>query len=1643
MPNILDERIVGHEEGLQNAMQSFGYSYMGTEKNGMLIFRNPSPEQKGSQPEIKAESWQEVPEIINSLCRRDEKIPASVLEERAKNDYITGVGNAQLPMRKEKERESALTGACFSAMREAGYELDKVHNGTFYFHDKDSASGTAVPVFPMEKAYDLIKEKRKSIPDSRKGEFDESVRRAADSGMRDGERMYRTANQDAADIYIQPERMIKETADRMFDSEEIEHSFEKQCGFSADISDIGKNDKTSAVQAIAAGSAMHLFGYEYAGTSGKNIEFKNTGSPYEGPLPFKASGENDKIVIGDWSQLTRTMNTLTMSCSSDKSMQDAMSRKINQTYRENASSLSSEINAIGNDEGFKAVMSHFGYAFQESGDGKIRFSDILNDKEHANPDIVAGKWNEMPDKIKGLCDRLPQDTQKEEIENVIGLYRDTVKRVRSRKTAAVGEEEDKEEQTADKEKPIEKTLDEAGNDSEEPSADDERAEGGRHSAADVPEGASAAAGGILLNEKNIKDSKTDSTIKEEVKDMGSKDFSEDAADDTKSGNAEEEQDSADKETTDRASQAEAQGRQADSSRKEETIERPVPESIPENGEKPGRQEEAKKEAAAAEAPQWQKDAQASASAASAASAITEEQRTQWANEALHRDQNVINSTRDYEKPEQKREGIGINLRPHVQEGSNMVRTMGSGVKNEVQSNTDVGIAWGYVETAATPVLHAAVGIGAAALSHSCVANAARVAGKIDEETLKSIGLSKSDTEFFDVDGCNRFMSRLNQAAYQRGLAGKSSTGIGDKNITSKNAFLLRLKLLSGKTGNFTSNVPKGEKSFLRDLTKEDRAIINMGINTRNADKFSKMASSNFSKVLDDPKSQMKHLLNGTDTQRGLQINMKVGNVLKRTLSTMVGVGLDAGFTASRAIGAAARKIKVTKVKKKMAGAASSAEKAALEAKLNAMKARAERSRGRHTTVQKVMRSPAKEIGRAIRAKVRKQIAKFNVFANLKTIGTIKKVMSVIAAALSIVISIVEILLFIIAIVIVFSVLISFMSLTSSTNIELDAYNDGVRTAVSYINSDQKKFNTKVSKLGGTDAYKVDRNYVSYVDLDAYPSADDDVYMTDDTEVKVDTQTAAADVSKAGSTTEYTEMSVSQFLSAVKNVYQTAHDGNYTYGDSGGTPPTSDHVISCDRLVSKALWDLGYTDQVAGGEVVITTRGDEYNLGSYLQKHGWTQITDPTQLKAGDVVFVGDVSNPHHVFVLTDYDASTGICSKYDMGSQARIESQQPFVGANLQESGAFAYAYRCTGTNQFGSGSTNGREILTMANIYYNYDLQGAIKNKEIPLEKYISSVFNSSHKVILKKLELIDLHDGCATRTETVSRYNPETKKTEEVEVQIPYCKGHKYYHYDIETYFFDRIFEVSLGGSGYSSGDTNYDEIFWAPYESGLLESSNGWRDYELMTGGSGGSDTAVGFFQATISPYYGQDFDVGTDGGMFDCISQQNSAFDNLRQYMGTGFALYSNADAQAAWREDVAKCEADESLKNDFIAGQIEACKANYWVPVANAFSLYGIDAEALPGVVKGALISWSVRRGPEGEGDGGACAMGRNSDFVSAVSSNDVDGMINAIYTARCKVDDEATIRLGKDDGEWGAALAIADGSLDPEDFVLNGGAFGK
>lgn len=145
-----------------------------------------------------------------------------------------------------------------------------------------------------------------------------------------------------------------------------------------------------------------------------------------------------------------------------------------------------------------------------------------------------------------------------------------------------------------------------------------------------------------------------------------------------------------------------------------------------------------------------------------------------------------------------------------------------------------------------------------------------------------------------------------------------------------------------------------------------------------------------------------------------------------------------------------------------------------------------------------------------------------------------------------------------------------------------------------------------------------------------------------------------------------QLTYDNFIGHVGQVYIMAHNNHWKYGDSHGWPPCSDGVIACDRLIARALWNMGYTDQprIPNSTAGVTVN----NVNTYLPKYGFVKTTKISEIKRGAVVCVGEVGNTiTHVFVVTEINTSTQICSKYDMGSQQRINSAQPFKNVKINE----------------------------------------------------------------------------------------------------------------------------------------------------------------------------------------------------------------------------------------------------------------------------------------------------------------------------------------------------------------------------------------
>lgn len=161
------------------------------------------------------------------------------------------------------------------------------------------------------------------------------------------------------------------------------------------------------------------------------------------------------------------------------------------------------------------------------------------------------------------------------------------------------------------------------------------------------------------------------------------------------------------------------------------------------------------------------------------------------------------------------------------------------------------------------------------------------------------------------------------------------------------------------------------------------------------------------------------------------------------------------------------------------------------------------------------------------------------------------------------------------------------------------------------------------------------------------------------------------------------------LMAAKILYQAKinadymRDNGYTYGDAAVNPALdkTERVVSCDRFVGWVLYDIGVNKKrqpETKGYTLYTTN----NLEDMLQAYGFEKITDEKDVRAGDIIFVGNSQNipvpadwkdyPKHVFICASEGARA---YRYDAGSNTRIQSTQPSFEA-LSSTGEFRFAYR-------------------------------------------------------------------------------------------------------------------------------------------------------------------------------------------------------------------------------------------------------------------------------------------------------------------------------------------------------------------------------
>lgn len=171
--------------------------------------------------------------------------------------------------------------------------------------------------------------------------------------------------------------------------------------------------------------------------------------------------------------------------------------------------------------------------------------------------------------------------------------------------------------------------------------------------------------------------------------------------------------------------------------------------------------------------------------------------------------------------------------------------------------------------------------------------------------------------------------------------------------------------------------------------------------------------------------------------------------------------------------------------------------------------------------------------------------------------------------------------------------------------------------------------------------------------------------------------------------------VNKFLQAAENVYHIAHE-HWHYEDSSSIPPCADGKITCERLICRALWDIGFTDQKSGG---FPVKGGV--PGEYLLTHGFEFHEGQYDIQPGDIVRVngGRESGDYgHTFLIVEYDPETQICKKFDMGHESRIRMAQPFT-AQLVEQGWIDRGRTYDGYYRWKGGSSSKGALQSIKSV--------------------------------------------------------------------------------------------------------------------------------------------------------------------------------------------------------------------------------------------------------------------------------------------------------------------------------------------------------
>ena len=148
------------------------------------------------------------------------------------------------------------------------------------------------------------------------------------------------------------------------------------------------------------------------------------------------------------------------------------------------------------------------------------------------------------------------------------------------------------------------------------------------------------------------------------------------------------------------------------------------------------------------------------------------------------------------------------------------------------------------------------------------------------------------------------------------------------------------------------------------------------------------------------------------------------------------------------------------------------------------------------------------------------------------------------------------------------------------------------------------------------------------------------------------QTATKNTAKQ--TKSASDITVSSLINTAKTVMNKARQEGWEHGTTRSLVPCNDNVISGESLISRTLYDLGFKDQISGGETYKT-------LDTYLTSHGFKRSKNVSAIRKGSIVLVKHEgkSSISHGFIAVSFSRESWKSSRFDAGTQNRINSTQP------------------------------------------------------------------------------------------------------------------------------------------------------------------------------------------------------------------------------------------------------------------------------------------------------------------------------------------------------------------------------------------------